>query len=489
MMMSGNNEYVTVVTVDNDNNESSNNCNSKLKEAENSLASPSSPFVMVLSINDTTTPDTEAVIIHKKPAERLGFGLKFLGGAKSNENIQKLFIQSCAEGSPAARAKASWGYLKEGDEIVEIAGVPTCCLTRLECVERLKEDHSHLKLVIRQGNGKFIDSELVHVKTKNNKKPAPPPPPPVPPRKLCRRKSVELPPSSSSGRDMIDVRQPQPPEAEIYTNILLDDQRSLLSSESDADSASTLSTVIDKFSLCSSMSMSSISEAEYESTTDLESLAKVLKPFQLLEQEFNLDPNPVSKLGMSGDYVDMSSKNRALYEVMHFPGTNNREKNKSIRKDYENVEIKSITSARSTVYENVDIKSPPKPKPRQVLHTSQPNNKTNSIGVVPLPRVKSTDSKNITQEFSTIQTWLQDATELVHDCPMTETETEFEYDKSSDNRLFENLELEEGEKIPFELINENGPSQVHFSKIWSSQESNQIGKDEANVSTLYQKNE
>lgn len=62
----------------------------------------------------------EEVEVFRLPGERLGFGLKFEGGNKTSEKVRRLFVQSCAEQSPASRAKCSWGTLGEGDEVIKI---------------------------------------------------------------------------------------------------------------------------------------------------------------------------------------------------------------------------------------------------------------------------------------------------------------------------------------------------------------------------------
>lgn len=62
----------------------------------------------------------EEVEVFRLPGERLGFGLKFEGGNKTSERVRRLFVQSCAEQSPASRAKCSWGTLGEGDEVMMI---------------------------------------------------------------------------------------------------------------------------------------------------------------------------------------------------------------------------------------------------------------------------------------------------------------------------------------------------------------------------------
>lgn len=89
-------------------------------------------FVTVLSIGNGRKEDVESsknlangvdghleeeVEVFRLPGERLGFGLKFEGGNKTSERVRRLFVQSCAEQSPASRAKCSWGTLGEGDEV------------------------------------------------------------------------------------------------------------------------------------------------------------------------------------------------------------------------------------------------------------------------------------------------------------------------------------------------------------------------------------
>lgn len=93
---------------------------------------PLDNFVTVLSIgsgekeddprtkspgNGVDGPLEEEVEVFRLPGERLGFGLKFEGGNKTSERVRRLFVQSCAEQSPASRAKCSWGSLGEGDEV------------------------------------------------------------------------------------------------------------------------------------------------------------------------------------------------------------------------------------------------------------------------------------------------------------------------------------------------------------------------------------
>ena len=115
-------EFVTVVSVE-------------------SQPPPTENFVTVLSIGNTGKKEDDAhlstiagstkstsnggvdgtleeeVEVYRLPGERLGFGLKFEGGNKTSERVRRLFVQSCAEQSPASRAKCSWGILGEGDEV------------------------------------------------------------------------------------------------------------------------------------------------------------------------------------------------------------------------------------------------------------------------------------------------------------------------------------------------------------------------------------
>lgn len=142
-------------------------------------------FVTVLSIGDEPTVDAaaaraaeavdaaaaEEVLVYRLPGERLGFGLRFDGVDTCN----RLFVQSCADGSPASRTQASWGPLSPGDEIVRINGRPVNKLSRDDCVRCLKESGLVVKL-------HMIDGRLT-VKV----------PPPVPPRK--QKKPEPAPPT------------------------------------------------------------------------------------------------------------------------------------------------------------------------------------------------------------------------------------------------------------------------------------------------------
>lgn len=171
-------DFVTVVSVDGGELCTANGIHQQIAEDS---------FVTVLSIGDgSTTADAttvvtdsgahaEEVLVYRLPGERLGFGLQFDGADTSN----RLFIQSCADGSPASRTEASWGPLSTGDEIIQINNQPVNKLSRDDCVRCLKESGLVVKL-------HMIDGRLV---TKA--------PPPVPPRKQKKLEPI-LPIASST---------------------------------------------------------------------------------------------------------------------------------------------------------------------------------------------------------------------------------------------------------------------------------------------------
>ncbi|XP_053687727.1 uncharacterized protein LOC128737176 [Sabethes cyaneus] len=418
-----------------------------------------SQFVTVVSISHGAVGmeelEPEVVLVYRLPGERLGFGLKFQGGTKNNEKIQRLFIQSCAENSPASRVQASWGYLREGDEILEIDEVSVTRMTRIECVKCLKESNLAIKLLVRNGEGKvqnFYDENG----DVPDRKSVPPPPPPVPPRKLNKRKSVDLAVSHDPPvKQLVEIVHP--PDAEVYSNLFSDDISDLIS-ESD-DTASTISTVIDKYSICSSLSSEDYTISSNPSSLEL---AKALKPFTLLEKEFNLE----SKLENNLFTFQPASVNVVQLEVEAEPLSNDYE-NVSINKieenknyenivvhasdhqpqNYENVTIQAVTEPQPyenvtittsssgtpepAVYENVDLKSPPRPLPRQAAAAEQKKRAAPVANVVAPPRQKSPRMAplppippQLPHEFNTIQSWLQEATEVIHECALTANSAE-----------------------------------------------------------------
>uniref|UniRef100_A0A182QFI5 PDZ domain-containing protein n=1 Tax=Anopheles farauti TaxID=69004 RepID=A0A182QFI5_9DIPT len=498
-----------------------------------------SQFVTVLSINHggdggrgrQNAP--EVVLVYRLPGERLGFGLKFQGGTKSNEKIQRLFIQSCAENSPASRVQASWGHLREGDEILEIDGVSVSRMTRIECVKCLKDSNVAIKLLVRNGEGKVqnfygengsgagtlstggdragLGSGGVGGGELPERKGAPPPPPPVPPRKLNKRKQTTVeqqnavhqgdvgpPPKQSVAETLLP-----PPDAESYSNLFADDISDLIS-ESD-DTASTISTVVDKFSICSSLSSEDYTIPANGGPAGIlgqsAELAKALKPFTLLEQEFNLEnkfettnlftfkpPAPVASLTSNVVQLEVPGAEKpppppppqaqptTEYEnvtIMKVDENRNYENVTVPYGPYENVTIQTVQPyenmvlSRSTVesrrrqsanqptpalptdggvYENVDLKAlvPPRPLPRQGGVVVEPKKRAPIPVPIPIvvapPRMKpakvqqsseeaAVPSANDTpapvastaplgSEFNTIQSWLQEATEVIHECAL-----------------------------------------------------------------------
>ncbi|XP_018901772.2 uncharacterized protein bbg [Bemisia tabaci] len=287
------------------------------------------PFVTVLAINDEEPPkekddDAELVLLYRLPGERLGLGLKFDGGVKSCEKVDKLFIQSCAPNSPASRSKASWGFLAAGDEILAIDEVAVNSMTRIECVRCLKESSVVIKLLIRPNPTAQRPNPADAGEPTPSGESAPPP---VPPRKF-RKNSLQASESLSNvsllvhpPEDFAD-RSAEPchkckaspkalprhtftngdaQEAQVYTDLFAgeDTEVNFIESESD-DTGSSLSTVIDRVSSGPTTSNSSFSEVR--STTSAEApfdaprtpnacstvyLDRVLEPFLQLEREFS----------------------------------------------------------------------------------------------------------------------------------------------------------------------------------------------------------
>jgi hypothetical protein len=308
----------------------------------------------------------------------LGFGLKFQGGTQTNEKIERLFIQSCGPESPASRARASWGPLEEGDEIVEIDGESVTKMTRIECVKCLKNNNLAINLLVRKGG---FDGGG----NKNGDAPEPakkrlaPEIPKVPPRKIHRRYNNGdfFPPPVPVPTPITIPIMPMPPPppsieippiAEMYQNALLEEEMNNRDNESD-ETGSTISTVISNFS----------------SETDLTNMAstspaQLAKPFQLIEREFGSlknhlinDAEPIELI--YGDKIKIDVKS-------HMNG------------NYENVDVPDPPPRQ---YENVEMKIPPVPRPRST--NSQYSQK-------PIERESITSPKTKT---ITIESWLKDA--------------------------------------------------------------------------------
>jgi len=119
-------------------------------------------FVTVLSIGDVDDADRsiclniqresgfveEVSVVERRVAQKLGFGLKFDGGSEGG-SVRRLFIQCCAEGSPAAAIRCSWGALVEADEIVAICQQPVPKMSRIQIIHQLTEGPPVIQLKIR----------------------------------------------------------------------------------------------------------------------------------------------------------------------------------------------------------------------------------------------------------------------------------------------------------------------------------------------------
>ncbi|XP_066259009.1 uncharacterized protein [Euwallacea similis] len=266
--------FVTVVAVGTENK-----CNPK-------ISPNTSDYITVLTIGneDSKSPKdiTEEVVVYRLPGERLGFGLKFEGGTKAHEFVKRLFIQSCAIDSPASRVQSSWGQLVEGDEVLKIDCIPVDSMTRIDCVRCLKDSNVAIKLLVRhffspaslKQRSKSSEDLPVIVSTEEKK------PPPVPPRKLYRKQHktaqnncdnvhdnivptikqesfsskssrLQSPRNSFRKKYSPDVARSLsdgslgPPDAEVYLDLISQESTQSLS-ESD-DTASTISTVLDRF--------------------------------------------------------------------------------------------------------------------------------------------------------------------------------------------------------------------------------------------------
>ena len=88
--------------------------------------------------NHNVSSVEEDLVIYRLPGEKLGLGLRFEGGSKAHELVQRLFVQCCSKGSPAARTRCTWGSLSDGDEIISISGKLVRRMTRVDCVKALK---------------------------------------------------------------------------------------------------------------------------------------------------------------------------------------------------------------------------------------------------------------------------------------------------------------------------------------------------------------
>lgn len=416
-------EYVTVVSVDMeavqkdhekknylDMNKHKVDHKNQQQHIDQHKSSPS-PFVTVLKINNNGSDsyerpangdsgnsgmcnEAEVVVVYRLPGERLGFGLKFLGGTKTDENIQRLFIQSCAADSPASRARASWGPLTEGDEIVEIDGEKVTKMTRIECVKCLKNNNLAINLLVKKGafDGGGFTSENLEIGINGSvKKRLPPEPPKVPPRKINKKSNGDFHTGTApvivavTTNANVNLPISLPPEvpvaAEMYLNTL-DDEISHHGNESD-ETGSTISTVISNFS--SETDLTNINMVSMGPTTTNELTKMLTKPFQLIEKEFGTVNNNKNHIKIT---------DAEPYDILHG------EKAKlDVKNSHGSYEL-DVPDPPPRQYENVSV-VPPVPRPRTASLTNSNNNTAN---LQSNQNEKSPKTKTIT-----IETWLKDA--------------------------------------------------------------------------------
>ncbi|MPC48352.1 hypothetical protein E2C01_042122 [Portunus trituberculatus] len=253
------------------------------------------------------TPSTSSVpdqvVVYRLPGERLGLGLKFDGGVGAQECVRRLFIQSVAPDSPAARAAVPWGELNPGDQILNIEGCAVSSMTRVQCVSFLKDAAMKITIGVLKGNGQLPDLDTCTAKSQeyckeeqevySNSSAHPPPlivgemrkrmpPPPLPPRARPRKSPARPPkdplPPPPSGFQDYDDEAPSPKE----------DAAGPCESESD-ETSSSVSTVIDRLSLSSSTTVSR--NSSFNATADAArfDLARALSPFEQLEKELETE--------------------------------------------------------------------------------------------------------------------------------------------------------------------------------------------------------
>uniref|UniRef100_A0A0C9RA28 IL16_0 protein n=2 Tax=Fopius arisanus TaxID=64838 RepID=A0A0C9RA28_9HYME len=303
-------------------------------------------FVTVLSIGTGRTEGSadgdegqldEEVEVYRLPGERLGFGLKFEGGNKTSERVRRLFVQSCAEHSPASRTKCSWGSLGEGDEILSIDGVPVTHMSRLDCVRHLKESQLVIKLLVRCRGAlrpKVVSAERKSSPEKSKSPPELPAlPPPVPPRKLRQaRGSADGDANPSPVRkikngqgnalrgetkfsinhgnnsspkatnhkspEFTKSKQPtmqEPPEALVYLDARSQDGSSTHGSTSD-DTGSSMSTVVDRTLTSDLFSTISTTSTALEQPNDTPNDSHcLLESFDHLDKDFCTPPGYLLK--------------------------------------------------------------------------------------------------------------------------------------------------------------------------------------------------
>ena len=95
---------------------------------------------------------TEKVQIYREKGERIGMALNFNEANTISEqnNIERVFIQTVNPNSPASRATGErLGSLKENDELLCIENRPVNTMSRLDCVECLRDAGQCINLLVR----------------------------------------------------------------------------------------------------------------------------------------------------------------------------------------------------------------------------------------------------------------------------------------------------------------------------------------------------
>ncbi|XP_064474815.1 uncharacterized protein LOC135388883 [Ornithodoros turicata] len=358
-------DFVTVVSVE----------DSPLVQSDN--------YVTVLQVNDADDDnDIEEILVYRLPGERLGMALKFVGGTTPGDFVSRVFIQSINPDSPASRAQWKLSPIREGDEILQIGDTPVTATTRLDCVTLLRDAPVCIKMVVRHASGPGTDVHETKESQQVDRKKSPPPipprsssssvvsppqrsvrqhvelfekqqnvsverssslkrpsiPPPLPPRRpkshSCSDSeeapfpgmsvSMRLPGWEELMRKRNGDRGDRPIQPDVYVDLLAEEERRLLESESD-DTGSSVSTVIEKFSRTSTAN-SSFSEHTRQQSLERPpfDLEKVLSPFEQLERE--LDGERESSVDDDlADFVDdpgiLNDGKDALCEVFGLPAT------------------------------------------------------------------------------------------------------------------------------------------------------------------------
>lgn len=389
-------------------------------------------------------------------------------------------------------------------------------MSRLECVKNLKESDIHIKLFVRHGTGKIEMPEKNLARSNSLKKP--PTPPQAPPRKILKRNSSYPEPgtvsySIATEEDLFNI----PPPADFYLNTVDDFCKGF---DSD-DTGSTISTVVDRF----------IMDTSDLKATHNQELAKALKPFTLLEKEFNIQTDVIVKQEepqLAKDVVKLEINNN-YYENVKV------NKQRETQNNYENVELKvsktDLNSYENMVFDQVkpgtlQINDPPVPKPRQTPPV-EPRKRT-KFPAAQSNVYKNTDPsaandffENTVHEYKTIENWLQEADSTddtvpeddslprcveflpkdpqhksrisVKQCIRISTDGEDKYNSSSDEEEkdnYETIKVQNGEKLgPPELLDGPGPTEAYFNGFqWTIQSVGlpTIGECEEELSSIEQ---